>query len=149
TTGLRDTIKVSSALRIFTSDGVYAKNGTFTPVTTAGFEHFKTNAGTIAKVIDGTSNTIIIGEDATWRNHRSIFPNQASSAADPAAVAGIIAAADNESDGQGFRAINRWAEPECGNGVSGPPTADPNDANYKGGSLYVANGAYPGPWVNQ
>ena len=40
----------------------------------------------------------------------------------------------------GKRAINRWAEPENGNGVSGPPTGDP-------GSPLFAN--KPGPYVNQ
>jgi prepilin-type processing-associated H-X9-DG protein len=40
----------------------------------------------------------------------------------------------------GRRAINRWADPESGNGVSGPPTGDP------GSPLFLGT---PGPYVNQ
>ena len=141
-TGLRNTAtRVPSAIKIYASDSIWDKNGVEIAVSTA--VRFKNNYGTIAQCIDGTSNTIIMCEDGPWRNHRSLFPYSASSAKDPAAVAGIIAAADNESDGLGFRALNRWAEPENSNGVSGPPTADPASPLYSGAATYE------GPWVNQ
>ena len=91
---------------------------------------FKNNYGTINLVADGTSNTIIMGEDAPWRNHASIFPFAASTALDPATEAGVVPVG-NESDGFGKRALNRWAEPENANGVSGPPTADPASARLQ------------------
>lgn len=140
-TGLRLGVKTAAALKTYANDFVYNKAGAAVPVSTV--PQFKTNYGTIALIIDGTSNTIIVTEDGPWRNHRALFPFQSSTAHDPAAVAGIIAAADNESDGQGFRAINRWGEPENANGVSGPPTADPASPLYSGAATYS------GPWVNQ
>jgi len=67
-----------------------------------------------------------------------LFPFQASTAVDPGSSAGL----DN-GDGSGFRALNRWAEPEgASNGVSGPPGADPGSMQYTGA------GSYGGPWVN-
>jgi prepilin-type processing-associated H-X9-DG protein len=50
----------------------------------------------------------------------------------------------NIADGQGFRAINRWAEPEAAaNGVSGPPYADPGSSQFVAGTT-----SYAGPWIN-
>ena len=31
---------------------------------------------TIANIVDGTSSTIMLGEDANYRNHESVFPYQ-------------------------------------------------------------------------
>ncbi|MBI3408350.1 MAG: DUF1559 domain-containing protein [Planctomycetes bacterium] len=139
-TGLRNKPgRVAGALKVYESwNELTSKAGT-----TFSLPYVKANYGTLALVIDGTSNTIIVGEDSPWRNHRSIFPFQSSTAHDPAALAGIIAAADNESDSLGFRAINRWGEPETGNGVSGPANMDPTDPLYTGALSYA------GPWVNQ
>ncbi len=96
----------------------------------------KFGGGTIASVIDGTSNTIVVGEDSSFRNHETIFPFQLSSAPDPVAATGFGV----DVNPSGNRAINRWAEPETGNGVSGPPTGDPNSPLYQ---------SVPGPYVNQ
>lgn len=85
---------------------------------------------TFAHIIDGTSNTIVVGEDSSYRNNETIFPNQLSSAVDPGKV---------DVNPSGKRAINRWADPETGNGVSGPPTGDPNSPLFKN---------KPGPYVN-
>jgi prepilin-type N-terminal cleavage/methylation domain-containing protein/prepilin-type processing-associated H-X9-DG protein len=85
----------------------------------------------MSMISDGTSNTLALGEDSAWRNNETIFPFQLSSAVDPGTV---------DVNPSGKRAINRWAEPETGNGVSGPPTGDPN-------SPYFQNKA--GPYVNQ
>src|SRR5205085_9255173 len=93
---------------------------------------------TITSVTDGTSYTIIVGEDSSYRNHRTLFPFQSSTASDPFVNKG--ADPGNISDGQGFRAIKRWAEPENGNGVSGPPSGDPASP---------FNTGTPGPYVNQ
>ena len=91
----------------------------------------KYGANTIAGVTDGTSNTIVVGEDSDYRNNETLYPFMLSSAADPGTV---------DVNPSGKRAINRWAEPETGNGVSGPPTGDPGSGLNQG---------KPGPYVNQ
>lgn len=91
----------------------------------------KYGAAKIADIIDGTSNTIAIGEDADFRNNETIFPFQASFVSDPGSV---------DVNPSGRRAINRWADPESGNGVSGPPTGDPTSG------LFASKA---GPFVNQ
>lgn len=69
----------------------------------------------ISDVADGLSNTMILGEDSSYRNNEAIFPYQSSHAKDPGNV---------DVNASGGRAINRWADPENGNGVSGPPTGE-------------------------
>lgn len=151
TTGLRDnSIKVAGALRGFGVAGkMFPKNGV--PFTTAGTA-WAGNAMTIAKVSDGTSNTMILTEDASYRNHRSVFPNMSSTASDPTIVAGGVDGAPNYlADGSGFRAVNRWAEPEAaGNGISGPPYSDGPGANNTQNYKDCGNPAsYSGPFINQ
>jgi prepilin-type processing-associated H-X9-DG protein len=68
-------------------------------------------AGTRAR---GTSNTIAIAEDA-GRNWEEFEPFTKSKYDDL-----TLNAVDKPPSGK--RAINRWAEPDTGNGVSGPPT---------------------------
>ncbi|HEX4592063.1 MAG TPA: DUF1559 domain-containing protein [Gemmataceae bacterium] len=92
---------------------------------------FKYGGSRMADVTDGTSSTLAIGEDSPYRNNETIFPFQLSNFADPG---------DVDVNPSGKRAINRWAEPETGNGVSGPPMGDPN-------SPYFQN--KPGPYINQ
>jgi prepilin-type N-terminal cleavage/methylation domain-containing protein/prepilin-type processing-associated H-X9-DG protein len=89
----------------------------------------------ITAISDGTSNTLAIGEDAAYRNFETVYPNQLSAYVDPTAQAGFAV----ESPPSGRRAINRWAEPDQGNGVSGPPTGDPNSP------LFLNT---PGPYIN-
>jgi len=106
----------------------------------------------IANISDGSSNTIMIGEDSSYRNHETVFPFQLSPTVDPMTIAGNFA---NVTSGQpaqtyvnasGKRAINRWADPESSNGVSGPPEADPSS---NGTAWYNGITSYPGPWINQ
>lgn len=137
--------RAEGAMKIYGASGsVYSAAGVQFPLSTV--PQYKQNAGTIGNCSDGTSNTIILTEDSSYRNHRSLFPYQASSAADIYWVT-ILGNATGTPDGNvadslGFRALNRWAEPEgASNGISGPPYADPGK-----GAQYVAG--YGGPWVN-
>jgi prepilin-type N-terminal cleavage/methylation domain-containing protein/prepilin-type processing-associated H-X9-DG protein len=73
----------------------------------------------LADITDGTSHTLAISEDS-GRNYETDEPNTTSAYPDPVITAGN--AADDPTP-SGKRAINRWAEPDNGNGVSGPPNA--------------------------
>ena len=73
----------------------------------------------LAKVKDGTSQTIAVAEDV-GRNYETAKPYTKSNYPDPVIAAGNNADPPTPS---GHRAINRWAEPDTGNGVSGPPNA--------------------------
>src|SRR6185295_12122649 len=71
----------------------------------------------LAKVSDGTSHTIAIAEDV-GRNYETQFPFTKSKYPDP-----IGSNAADPLPPSGNRSINRWAEPDTGNGVSGPPNS--------------------------
>lgn len=71
-----------------------------------------------AKISDGTSKTIAIAED-TGRNFETIEPFTTSKYPD------ILDIAPDAATPSGNRALNRWAEPDTGNGVSGPPAGAP------------------------
>jgi prepilin-type N-terminal cleavage/methylation domain-containing protein/prepilin-type processing-associated H-X9-DG protein len=116
---------------------------------------FGQGGNTIANISDGTSNTIMIGEDSSYRNHESVFPFQLSPTVDPLTVSGnftnLPAAqrpAGTYKNASSRRAINRWADPETANGVSGPPESDPGTAFYISGR-WTAAAPYAGPFVNQ
>jgi prepilin-type N-terminal cleavage/methylation domain-containing protein len=68
----------------------------------------------IAKVTDGTSKTIAIAEDS-GRNFETLDPYTKSKYPDITDIAPDAATPSKN------RAIDRWAEPDTGNGVSGPP----------------------------
>ena len=85
----------------------------------------------ISKISDGTSKTIAVAEDA-GRNFETIEPLTKSKYND------ILAIADDAKTPSGFRALNRWAEPDTGNGVSGPPATAPG-----AGSVVINNNATP------
>jgi prepilin-type N-terminal cleavage/methylation domain-containing protein/prepilin-type processing-associated H-X9-DG protein len=173
--------------------GAYCYDGHGNPV----FSPQGTGGNTLVQISDGTSNTIMLGEDSSYRNNQQLFPFQLSLAIDPlsayaAATApanfGIPAATGaplvvigpvttgsllptllpltnpafsvTSQFGQNgavppgpyattaiYRAINRWADPENGNGVSGPPYNDPGTGN----GLYITPTATTafGPWINQ
>ena len=93
----------------------------------------------IALVSDGTSNTIAIAEDA-GRNWEELEPFTTSKYPDPTPNAADMPPSKN-------RALNRWAEPDTGNGVSGPPTTVAGDLkpvinNYSS----PVNGPEECPW---
>jgi prepilin-type N-terminal cleavage/methylation domain-containing protein/prepilin-type processing-associated H-X9-DG protein len=136
--------KVPGALTIWNAD--YNKSGTSTPYQDR-FGNLTPGAGasTIGSIGDGTSNTIIVGEDSSWRNNEQVFPFQTSSAVDPASLLAKPPVAPDLNPSKA-RAINRWAEPETGNGVSGPPVADSGQAEW---STAGSPASYAGPWVNQ
>jgi prepilin-type processing-associated H-X9-DG protein len=150
TTGLRDKYntngwKVPGALTVW--DATWDQNGANA---LGAYPTPGSGANTIQNVGDGTSNTIIVGEDSPYRNNEANFPNQISPSVDPTNVVGTmngnaVAPTKGTTDGtpSGGRAINRWAEPETGNGVSGPPYSDPASALYNGAPVYA------GPFVNQ
>ncbi len=87
----------------------------------------------VTAVTDGTSNTICIAEDA-GRNFEGVFPFMRSNYDDP-----TPAAFRDGGTPSGRRALNRWAEPDQGNGVSGPPAGDPLSPLFLG---------RPGPYLN-
>ncbi len=70
----------------------------------------------ISKISDGTSKTIAISEDSA-RNFETMQPYTKSKYPDIANIA------DDAKTPSGNRAIDRWAEPDTGNGVSGPPNS--------------------------
>jgi prepilin-type N-terminal cleavage/methylation domain-containing protein/prepilin-type processing-associated H-X9-DG protein len=113
--------------------------------------------GPISGVADGTSHTIMVGEDA-GRNHETLFPFTTSVYADPIYqapvafgtkgytvpfntapgplyVAGSISPLDTATPSM-LRSIDRWAEPDTGNGVSGQN----NDLNLPLPTSKVVNG---------
>lgn len=91
-------------------------------------------------IIDGTSHTIALAEDA-GRNWEEYEPYTKSKYPDLATAVDIAPS--------GNRSINRWAEPDTGNGVSGPPTS--TLGNLKGiinNYSTPLNGPEECPWSN-
>jgi hypothetical protein len=72
----------------------------------------------VGKITDGTSKTIAIAEDV-GRNFETVEPYTKSKYPPDAGYT----IADDAKTSSGLRAVNRWAEPDTGNGVSGPPNS--------------------------
>ena len=70
----------------------------------------------ISRITDGTSKTVAISEDS-GRNFETMLPYTKSK------YLSITNVADDAKTPSGNRAIDRWAEPDNGNGVSGPPNS--------------------------
>jgi prepilin-type N-terminal cleavage/methylation domain-containing protein len=149
-TGLRNQVppptgpKVAAAMRVFgVNGGLYDTKGNWNPIATV--PQFKGNYLTVTQIGDGTQNTMIIGEDSSWRNHQTVFPFEASGSIDPY-VQSLGGGSSNDNglaDGTGHRTVNRWADAEAAAaGISGPPFADPSSPQYNGAA------SYGGPWVN-
>ncbi|MBI2824937.1 MAG: DUF1559 domain-containing protein [Planctomycetia bacterium] len=71
----------------------------------------------ISYITDGTSNTIAVSEDS-GRNYETVRPFLISPYPDP-----TIPNTAESACPSGRRAYNRWAEPDNGAGVSGPPNS--------------------------
>jgi prepilin-type N-terminal cleavage/methylation domain-containing protein len=76
----------------------------------------------LGRITDGLSHTLLIIEDSPV-NYESLFPHVSSAVDDPVNAAGNNADPPSPS---GHRAMNRWAEPDNGCGISGPNNAQPN-----------------------
>ena len=76
----------------------------------------------MARITDGTSHTLAIAEDSPV-NFETVFPLIASTVPDPVVAAGNNADPAPPSNN---RAVNRWAEPDNGIGISGPGNATAN-----------------------
>lgn len=86
---------------------------------------------TFARISDGTSKTVAIAEDV-GRNYETVTPFTTSKYPD------ILDIAADAATDSGNRALNRWAEPDTGNGVSGPPAGSPG-----AGSQVINNNSSP------
>ncbi len=109
----------------------------------------------IGDITDGTSNTMLVIEDAArptqtagHYNQNTIFIGSASFPsqyqvpfaatmdttqmfAAPDVVPGVL--------GGTYGSPNRWADPDISSGISGPPTQDPSDPKYLGTLTSVIN----------
>jgi prepilin-type N-terminal cleavage/methylation domain-containing protein/prepilin-type processing-associated H-X9-DG protein len=78
----------------------------------------------LADITDGLSNTLAAAEDVGRQHETYLYPNGLGMLSKY--VEDYRTIADPPPEGinpSGHRAINRWAEPDQGNGVSGPPTS--------------------------
>ncbi len=110
----------------------------------------------VSDITDGTSNTLLVIEDSTRPTQTSGHYNQSTvligsssfptQFPQPTFIASIdssqmFAAADTAPGtiGGAFGSPNRWADPDVGSGISGPPTQDPSSALYLGTLTQVIN----------
>jgi prepilin-type N-terminal cleavage/methylation domain-containing protein/prepilin-type processing-associated H-X9-DG protein len=99
----------------------------------------------VSEISDGTSSTMAAAEDV-GRTHESFrYPNGRGMLSrypeNPEVVANPPPEGINQS---GNRAINRWAEPDQGNGVSGPPTSGTHqDPGSQGLQPVINNSSSP------
>ncbi|MGE5195121.1 MAG: DUF1559 domain-containing protein [Deltaproteobacteria bacterium] len=103
----------------------------------------------IGDIIDGTSNTMLVIEDSSRPTQTAGHYNQQAVTLG-AANAGWLASFDTTqlfaapdvvpgTFGGPYGAPNRWADPDNGSGVSGPPTQDPNSPLYLGSLTQIIN----------
>jgi type II secretory pathway pseudopilin PulG len=108
----------------------------------------------IAEVSDGLSNTILVIEDGNRPTQTGGSYDQSAGIflGDP--IAGFGSTVDTTqlyaskdvtpgAAGGGYGAPNRWADPDNGSGVSGPPTRDPSSALYTGAGQVINNNKTP------
>jgi prepilin-type processing-associated H-X9-DG protein len=77
-----------------------------------------------SEIIDGLSNTIAAAEDVGRQYETYLYPNgRGMQSRYPEDRRTVLDQPPEHINPSGRRAINRWAEPDQGNGVSGPPTA--------------------------
>jgi type II secretory pathway pseudopilin PulG len=124
----------------------------------------------LSKVTDGLSRTIAVLED-TGRNWEAYYPNMKSGYADPVFSGGsaqiwngsaqvsysqwlqahqLVSEGSPAGDSQtpsGQRAMNRWAEPACGGGISGQANSTPGHiVSPISGNDVPAGGPPDCPW---
>jgi prepilin-type processing-associated H-X9-DG protein len=98
-----------------------------------------------ARITDGLSHTIAVAEDSPV-NYETVFPRIVSQVPDPVIAAGNDADAPTPS---GSRAANRWAEPDCGIGISGPGNATPGNLRGVVNNNSAPEGGPPDcPWTS-
>jgi len=98
----------------------------------------------ISKISDGTSNTILVIEDANRPTQTAGHYNQQTvliGGGPGLDTTQLFATADvvPGTFGGPFGAPNRWADPDNGSGVSGPPTQDPSSPLNLGTLTQVLN----------
>jgi prepilin-type N-terminal cleavage/methylation domain-containing protein len=98
----------------------------------------RTGRSTFGTVIDGTSNTIAIIEDA-GKNHETIAPYMVANYVEPAGTV------DNAPSGK--RSNYRWAEPDNGNGVSGPNNSTGSKVAMVNNNSRPKGGPAECPWA--
>lgn len=101
----------------------------------------------LSDTIDGPSNTIFVVEDTSHLTQTAghydgskVFYNTSGGVGLPTGwdASQMFAAADSappSAFGGNICAPSRWADPDCGSGVSGPPTQDPSSGLYVSGSM--------------
>ena len=85
----------------------------------------------IKDITDGTSNTIMIMEDSS--RPANIIGAYVWTTKTVGGAPGVDATQSPGTGGES--APNRWADPDVGSGVSGPPTQDPSSPLYVAGSI--------------
>lgn len=118
-TGARATLSSPATTATFRSAGLLTPHYIASPnvaITAGSTNHLsfysKSSPRKVAGVLDGTSNTVAIIEDA-GKNHESLRPYMVANYADNCADC-------IDKSPTGLRNNYRWGEPDVGNGVSGP-----------------------------
>jgi prepilin-type processing-associated H-X9-DG protein len=103
----------------------------------------------ISEITDGTSNTIAAAEDVGRQHESYKYPNgfgmQSNYVEDYRTILDPPPFEDGGLNESYKRAINRWAEPDQGNGVSGPPTSGVHLDHGRYGLQPVVNNSKT-PW---
>lgn len=101
----------------------------------------------LADCLDGPSNTVFVIEDTSHLTQtaghydaKNVFYNNAGGVGLPNGLdsSQMFATADSappSAFGGSICAPSRWADPDCGSGVSGPPTQDPSSTYSIPGSI--------------
>jgi prepilin-type N-terminal cleavage/methylation domain-containing protein/prepilin-type processing-associated H-X9-DG protein len=106
-----------------------------------------TGASRLTDIIDGTSKTIFMGEDVGRSEtfFTAKYPDPTANgyiAGNGQLVVSVLGGIDLLPSGSVYRNAWRWAEPDTGNGVSGPPSTQQHDMSSTiGGGVNGAGGA--------
>ena len=96
----------------------------------------------VGQVVDGLSNTVAVIEDtshpvqvAGHYDANVVFLGGPPPGLDTTQMFATPDQIGPGTFGGTICAPGRWADPDCGSGISGPPTQDPSSALYQGGTL--------------